>query len=418
MGFGCYDDVAMPATMTSSRRLLHLSCAVVLLLLMTPTPVTSQTPPAGCFYTSATPHTYECDLRFAKPINYNNFQSSYRPQHLIVYNVDEQVDSTSFTNFNSWSSGHWDSNYDATLEITCLAGGGKLEFNTGSNTAFSQMSGIYRNFQVTNCIIPELPTNAFTNLGTLNYLGISGGAIWAPINADALGGVVVRKDTSAVTPKGELALVDVDFPSNTFPTGFIASQVSLNKLTVQGSDLSTVPSDLISLMTNLTALDLDHNDFTSIPNNMFTGVNGITRVSFENVPFACSCDSLWWLEYFEENGMIIDSETICQTPSSYVGQRVQSYHAEVCDQGLKCDGGTLPAINLGGVTCLTYLQLFVYVLAIIAFIGVNVGIGLWMKTRREVNNNDDGKDMGKGRGGNRVANRGRAPPPGVRGGWA
>ena len=100
MGFGCYDDVAMPATMTSSRRLLHLSCAAVLLLLMTPTPVTSQTPPAGCFYTSATPHTYECDLRFAKPINYNNFQSSYRPQHLIVYNVDEQVDSTSFTNFN------------------------------------------------------------------------------------------------------------------------------------------------------------------------------------------------------------------------------------------------------------------------------------------------------------------------------
>merc|ERR1712154_746076 len=82
----------------------------------------------------------------------------------------------------------------------------------------------------------------------------------------------------------------------------------------------------------------------SIPNNMFTGVNGITRVSFENVPFACSCDSLWWLEYFEENGMIIDSETICQTPSSYVGQREQSYHAAVCDQGIKCDGGTLPAL--------------------------------------------------------------------------
>jgi len=407
MGLGCYNS-AMPATT------LLLACAALL-----PVLVTSQTPPTGCFYTSATPHTYECDYRFAAPLSYNSFQSSYRPQHLILYNIDGQIDSTTLTNFNSHSSGHWDSNYDSTFQMTCIAGGGKLEFNTGSNTAFQGMATVYRNVQITNCIIPELPSNAFGSFEMLNYLGISGGEIRQPHHADSLAGVVIQKDKAAVEPKGELSLVDVEFPgTNALPTGYVSPQTVLTKLTIQGSGLSTVPADLITLMTNLTSLNLDHNTFTSIPNNMFQGVNGITRVSFDNIPFACSCENLWWLEYFEDNGMIIDSETICETPSSYIGQRIQSYNDAVCDKGLKCEGGSLPALNLGGVTCLTYLQLFVYVLAIIAFIGVNVGIGLWMKTRREVNNNDDGASMGKGRGGNRVANRGRAPPPGARSGWA
>ena len=86
--------------------------------------------------------------------------------------------------------------------MTCIAGGGKLEFNTGSNTAFQGMAAVYRNVQITNCIIPELPSSAFGSFETLNYLGISGGEIRQPHHADSLAGVIIQKDKAAVEPKG------------------------------------------------------------------------------------------------------------------------------------------------------------------------------------------------------------------------
>merc|ERR1711974_107951 len=98
----------------------------------------------------------------------------------------------------------------------------------------------------------------------------------------------------------------------------------------------------------------------------------------------------------------------------------------------QCDGGKLPALNLGGVTCLTYLQLAIYVMAIIAFVGVTLALVCHVHTKRQLQRMEEGgpaqrKAGGGGGGGNRVANRGRQPgrqpppPPGGMGrmgGWA
>jgi len=379
---------------------------VLLVVLLLAATATAQIP-TGCFYNSG---LYECDYRFALPLDFDDFNP--QPQRLTIYNIDGAIDSSSFVDFDKANSTTFDSNYDAEFTLTCLAGGGEMALDS---TSFLNM-GFYKSYQINNCVFQTLPTRAFKNFGNPNYFGISGGSI-GTVSSNALGGFFVRIDATSVDPKGELSLTNLELPGRVFPTGFLSTQVSLTKLTVDGSDLDTVPSDFLSLMPNLTTLVLDNNPFTALPSGLFTGVSGLTSLSFANVQWECSCADLWWLTEVADNGMIINSEVICQSPTSYVGTRAQSYYTSVCDTGLNCEGGSLPAINLGGVTCLTYLQLFVYILALIAFVGVSMATACWVHTRRQINRMDEGGPAAR-KGGNRVANRGRAPPPGIRGGWA
>lgn len=370
--------------------------------------------PTGCYYTSG---VFECDYRFALPLTLADFDP--QPQRLTIYNIDGDMQQSDFNNFNLINETQFDANYDASLQLTCMAGGGIMGISSASGSF--QNFDVYKNVQITNCRIQNLPSSAFSNFGDLNYFGISGGQLDV-VNSGALDGFVVKQDSASVDPKGELSLVDIDFPSNTFPTGFLTAQVSVSKLVLDGVDIAAVPVDLISLMPNLTSLNLDNNGFYELPEGMFTGVTGLSVLSFENVGWHCSCTSLWWLTYIQENAMIISSETICSTPTS--GTRVASYYVDVCDAGLNCDGGSLPAMNLAGVTCLTYLQVVIYGLAIIGFVGSSLALGCWLHTKRQIDRMDPGgpaprknNRVSNNRGGGGRGGR-REPPPGIRGGWA
>jgi len=402
---------------------MHVTC----LLLATLLAVTSAQPassPSGCTYTSD--GVYECDFGVSSSLNYASFELDYPPQRLYVYNINGQISSSSFTNFNQYNESRYDSNYDATLELVCEAPSGTLTIAT---SAFTDMD-FYKNFQITNCDIQNLVTRSFRNFNELNYFGIHGGQVQT-VSSNALGSFKVRIDSTSVDPRGELSIVNVDFVGgNPFINQFLDEQTAVTKLTLQNCDMDEVPVGLITLMSNITTLDLSNNPFTELTTGMFTGVHGITSLVVANVPWQCSCSSLWWLTYVTENGMSIDSEVICASPSTYSGQRAQSYFTEVCTGGLQCDGGKLPALNLGGVTCLTYLQLGIYVMAIVAFVGVALALACHVHTKRQLQRMEEGGPAQRkagGGGGNRVANRGanrgRQPPPppggmGRMGGWA
>ncbi|GFR59433.1 leucine-rich repeat-containing protein 15 [Elysia marginata] len=392
------------------------SVAIVALVLALYSDVTvfAQTIPSGCLYENG---VFRCDYRFCTPLEPSMFDPS--PQRLVIYNIDGGMNNTMFPSWSTMNRTGFDSNYDASLSLSCLQGGGVMEL---TSAAFDGMD-IWQNIDITNCEIPSLPSRAFSNFGTVNRFGIQGGSILA-VQGNAMSGLTVRRDPNSVSPSGELSIIDVEFPSSTFPDQFLSTQESVTTLTIHRSGLTTVPGDFLSHMVNLTTLSLDNNEFTELPDTLFKNLNALTTLNAGGIHWDCSCDKLWWIEYVANHGMRITSEMLCYTPLSYYGQKTTIYYTNACGKGLVCDEGSLPAVNLADVTCLTYLQIFIYTLAVLGFIGMSAVGGCWLHTRRQLKRNGGGGGGG-GKGGftprrNRVAGApggGRAAPPGTKAGW-
>ncbi|RUS83172.1 hypothetical protein EGW08_009072 [Elysia chlorotica] len=377
--------------------------------------VLAQTIPSGCLYENG---IFKCDYRFCTPLEPSMFDPS--PQRLVIYNIDGGMNVSMFPSWNTMNNTGFDSNYDASLSLSCLQGGGLMELTSAS---FDGMD-IWQNVDITNCEIPSLPSRAFSNFGTLNYFGIQGGKV-DDVQANALTGLTVRRDPNSVSPSGELSIIDVEFPDDTFPVAFLSSQESVSTLTIHRAGLASVPSDFLSHMVNLTTLSLDNNEFTELPDTLFNNLKALTTLNAGGIHWDCTCEKLWWIEYVATHGMRITSEMLCYTPLSYYGQRTTIYYTNSCSKGLVCDDGSLPAVNLGDVTCLTYLQIFIYTLAVLGFMGMSAVGGCWLHTRRQLKRNGAGGGGGGGKSGftprrNRVAGApggGRAAPPGTKAGW-
>jgi len=362
--------------------------------------------PYGCSYSNG---IYSCDWNWCFPLTGDGFDPP--PQQLDIYNVDGAITDVSFVDFSLVNTTLFDSNYDASLSITCLMGGGSLELDV---TSFTHMS-FYKSVHIYNCNFDNIPISAFISLGSLNYFGISGGNILAAA-PHALAGMNVERDFTSVDPKGELSLTNVAFTSGEFQTDFVEDQTDISVLTLDNVMISSIPNDLFSDMDRVTSLNLDNNNFTSLSRGVFSGMKALSLLSMRGVNWECSCPKLWWMEYSTKHGIRITSETICASPSSYTGRRAATFHDAICTSGLNCDGGNLPAMNLADVTCLTYLQLFIYIMAIVSFFGLLVLGYFWFKTRRQMAQGGGGPEAGNRRS-SRVANQGRAKPPGIKGGW-
>ncbi|GFO08278.1 hypothetical protein PoB_003478300 [Plakobranchus ocellatus] len=369
--------------------------AVVALLLVTLhlDKAASTTIPSGCLYSSG---VFTCDYRFCTPLEPSMFDPA--PQRLVIYNIDGGMNASLFPSWNTMNSTDFDSNYDASLTLSCLQGGGLMELTSASfDPGFQQLRRA--------------------------KFGIQGGKMSA-VQGNAFTGFTVRRNPNSVNPRGELSIIDVEFPSDTFPTGLLSSQASVTTLTLHKSGLNTVPADFLTHMTNLTTLSLDFNGFTELPSTLFAGLSALTTLNAGGIHWDCTCEKLWWIDYVAKHSMRITSEMLCYQPLSYYGQRTTMYHNNACGKGLQCDEGSLPAVNLGDVTCLTYLQIFIYTLAVLGFFGMSVVAGCWFQTRRQLKRNGAGGGGG-GKGGgftprrNRVggAPGGRAAPPGTKAGW-
>ncbi|KAK3769345.1 hypothetical protein RRG08_015109 [Elysia crispata] len=317
---------------------------VLVIVLYSDVRVSAQTIPSGCLYDNG---VFRCDYRFCTPLEPSMFDPT--PQRLVIYNIDGGMNTSMFPSWNTMNNTGFDSNYDASLSLSCLQGGGLMEL---TSSAFDGMD-IWQNVDITNCEIPTLPSRAFSNFGTLNYFGIQGGKIDA-VQANAMTGLTVRRDPVSVSPRGELSIIDVEFPSSTFPASFLSSHESVTTLTIHKSGLSTVPADFLSHMVNLTTLSLDNNDFTELPDTLFNNLKALTTLNAGGIHWDCTCEKLWWIEYVATHGMRITSEMLCYTPLSYYGQRTTIYYTNACGKGLQCDDGSLP----GGLHLLNISNLY------------------------------------------------------------
>ncbi|KAL8620322.1 hypothetical protein ACOMHN_059922 [Nucella lapillus] len=263
----------------------------------------------------------------------------------------------------------------------------------------------YNEIRIVNCDFTTVAASAFTNLGSVNYFSLEGGAVNS-MDAGAFLGLNVIKDTSLPTPKGAFEMIDVNVVSAGLPSGIFSNMTQAESITLSNCRLFTIDVDLFSTATMVSKVNLDNNAFTSIPDNVFSPLTGLGSVSMGGINWECTCNDLWFLTHFTDNTIQLTSPATCALPSFYYGKTVHTYYSEVCGSSLKCDGGSLPAVDLAGVTCLTVLQIVIYVFAIIGFFGGMSALSIAIQTKRQI-----GGAGGVTASGNRVSQR---PPAGTR----
>nr|KAG5702483.1 hypothetical protein BaRGS_015115 [Batillaria attramentaria] len=261
-----------------------------------------------------------------------------------------------FLNFNSVNTSSFDINYPAELTIQCQTGGGGLM--TLAADSFTNL-GYYNNIRIINCEFTAMPASSFANFGTVNYFSLEGGNM-DNVDKDALLGLNVQKDSALPTPLGEFAMIDVDLVPGGLPAGFFSNLTQASAITISNSRLYTVPLDMFSTTTMVTKLTLDNNPFTYIPDNIFGSMPALGQVSMAGINWECTCNNLWWRDYVNSNGISFISPSTCTLPTSFY------------------------AVDFGGVTCLTALQITIYVFAILGFFGAGAALGLAIHTKRQI----------------------------------
>ncbi|XP_076451306.1 uncharacterized protein LOC143287247 [Babylonia areolata] len=370
------------------------------------------TKPNGCTYSSG---VFTCDYRYVLPLDANAFTPE--PQRLVIEEVSGTFSSTDFVNFNNVNKSAFDINFPAELTIYCTTGGGGL-LNLDS-TSFTGM-GFYNEIRIINCEFTAIAASAFANFGSVNHFSFEGGNMDG-IDSDALLGLNVIKDLSLPSPKGSFALIDVDLVPGGLPAGFLSNMTQAHELTLTNSRLYTIDLDTFSAAATVKKFNLDNNPFTYLPDNLFSAAKGLGAVSMAGISWECTCNNLWFLKHFSDNDILFNSPATCTLPSSHFGATAYKYYSDICDSGPKCAEGTIPSVDVG-VTCLTVLQIIIYVLAVFAFgFGITALI-IACQTRsklKAMSGGGGGKKAGGGGGGggpkrggnNRVSQR---PPAGTR----
>jgi len=360
---------------------------VCLLAWAAPPPALAITIPPGCTYDFLN-FDFTCDYRSCLPLNGADFVPP--PQMLTITNIYGTFLPEHFTNFSDVNQTAFDPNFDASLTLECYSsqGTGPSSLLTFNETTFNGMDW-YQNLLIKNCEIEYLIPEGFKHLGNLNFLGFEGGYI-NYVSKDALKGLNIAPDPNAFTKLGELSFRDVDIIIGGFKEGFMDPLENMTALTVVHSRFVILLADAWKNLHRVHTLTLDDNPFTYLPQVAFRNMSSLNVVSMENIAWQCGCGNLWFIENFETHGISLTSEAICAEPADWAGKRAQNFWESKCAE-FKCDTGNLPAMNMG-TFCLTFLQIAVYGITVVAFLQMLALCWLCAKTKKQLKQQMEGDE--------------------------
>ena len=280
--------------------------------------------PTGCSYDSSYSSTgiYTCIFgSYTEPLTYSAF-SSPRPQRLKITNLSGSFPAggSAFSGFSSYSSGLFDVNYPASLELVCT-GTGTLTLSTGT---FTDM-GYLQEVKFTHCNIASLTSNMLSNFGSLNSLMFEYGSI-ASYTADFLTGLTIEAQSVSV-PKGELVIKDCTISPTDIPAGLFDPLTAAKVIRIEHAGVTTINSAAFSLAVKLSYISLSDNSITTLDNNILTGLNSLSTLNLDGLAYDCTCSNLGLLTFASENSVNIPSGLICNTPATY--QSKYTYH--ICE---------------------------------------------------------------------------------------
>lgn len=333
--------------------------------------------PTGCVY-DYNEGIFTCDYRSCLPLNGSEFIPP--PQRLVINNIYGTFTPTDFVEFANANITALDTNYDATLTLECYWGSGPSSLLTFNETTFDGFTW-YKNVHIKYCEIEYLIPRAFQYLETLNFLGFEGGYI-NYVSAEAMQGLNIEPDPTAVVPLGELSFIDVDLIVGGFKNGFLDPLENMTILTVKHSRFVILLNDAFKNLHRVHTLVLDDNPFTYLPQEAFRNMTSLNRVSVENIAWACGCGNMWFIPEWNRLGISLLSEANCATPENAAGMRGENFWEDYCAENV-CETGSIPAIDLG-VVCLTYLQIAIYTMALIGFFQMIFIMILCWRVRKKV----------------------------------
>ncbi|XP_063410779.1 uncharacterized protein LOC134693795 [Mytilus trossulus] len=331
--------------------------------------------PAGCALddTASLIGRFDCEFNSVSfPLVMTDF-SSPDPQRIRIYNVSGTLSSPSFSGFSSFNTGTIDTDYPTLLEIECV-NGGTLDISAGTFTGMDYIQEFY----ITNCVIPDLPDNVFTDFGTLNYFKIEGGSIGVT-QTNSLNGLNVARSSSP-TPLGAFIIYNSPIITGELASGFLNPLTTVTTIMLKNTGLDSIEANMFSQNTLVRNLSIAGNNFQVLPTNIFSGLDALMFLDMSDVPFNCSCSNAWFLDYLVEHDISIVGAAVCSEPSSYNLQRATIFQDENCPYD-PC--GNIPGIN-ADPRCHTIFQVFGYVVTCGCLLMTLMAIYLYLNTRLHI----------------------------------
>ncbi|KAH3689236.1 hypothetical protein DPMN_191101 [Dreissena polymorpha] len=332
---------------------------------------------------------YECDyLTVNPPLSSSDFTDP-PAQRIRIYNVNADLTSgyfeSDFDNLDTIST--FDPNFAATLEIKCQSGAGAVSV---AKDFFSYMSYVYE-VKIINCKL-AIQDSAFSGFKVLNQLVIENGT--TTFDAKAFDGVQVQKPTSAghkiPVMSGSLVIRDSTTTGNILPAGLLISQTGLVSLTLEGMDLSSLDASLLTKNTALRFLSLGHNAFTELPTGLLDTQNSLAELHLYNTRLECTCEKLWLYKHLDTTRTKVFGDVICSSPTDWTEKKAAVfYYSECVEAPAVCGNGM---ILLGA--CVTWLELGLSIMCIVAFILSIVVLVLTIVTKKEAEEGAEGKRRG------------------------
>ncbi|XP_052097361.1 uncharacterized protein LOC127732368 [Mytilus californianus] len=272
------------------------------------------TSPTGCSYDSAFSSTgiYTCVFgSYTEPLTYSGF-SSPLPQRLMITNLNGNLPASgsAFSGFSSFTSGLFDKNYPAYLDLVCTTSG-SITLTTSTFTDMSYLQEVKFSY----CNIVSLSNGMLGPFGSLNSLIFEHGSI-ASYSADFLTSVTIEP-LAVAEPTGELIIKDCSITPTTIPAGVFDGQTSIRTIKLDKAGVTAIDASAFSLTTQLNYISLVDNSITSLESNLFTSIKSLSSIDLGGLAYDCSCSNLDVLTYSNENSVKLPSDLICNTPASY-----------------------------------------------------------------------------------------------------
>ncbi|VDI66219.1 Hypothetical predicted protein [Mytilus galloprovincialis] len=328
--------------------------------------------PTGCSYDGTLTSTglYTCDLgSYTAPLAYSSF-SSPLPQRLKITGVTGTFTSQ-LSGFSSFSTGSFDANYPASLELECLSSNSL----TLSSVSFTDM-GYLQEVKFSFCNIVSLTSGMLSPFGTLNSLRFEGGSI-ASYSNSFLTGLIVEPVTSTPEPKGELVIRDCTITPTSIPAGTFDVLTTVKSIRVENAGVTAVDSSLYNLAVAVDDVSLADNSITTLDSAVFSSLKGLSDINLDGIPYDCTCSSLVFLQSLSQNS-IRSAGPICNTPAAYQNKKATKYYADSCDLSVSCADIAI------GSTCMTVYELVGSILSFVTLVLAAIALVIICHTRRQL----------------------------------
>ena len=243
------------------------------------------------------------------PLSHSAFTTSV--QRLEVVGVSGTLSANSFSGFGSVSG--LDAGWQSSLLIRC----GTTNTLTITSNAFNTMSYIDE-FTIENCAIQSLAAQAFLGFTTLDHLIIDGGSI-AGFDDNTFTNLAISA-TGVANSVGGLTIKNCPITGGTIPTALFAGLTTMKVLVLDNVGLTELTADHLSALTALRTLSIPNNAIVSLPSGMFTPLKALSYVDMGINNFECTCDNLWYLQWFPENHVNLRTMAVCTTPAEYASK--------------------------------------------------------------------------------------------------